>query len=181
MKKIALIIAMGAFTVGFAQDNKNEMKKTEVVKTKVTTNKGTDVNTKSMTTTESQEIALKNSSMDRTNFETKMLPSKADTKISYSTSDGNRYMFKNQNDGYKMMMMKDNTPNEYALLKPSTQNGYYIISNTEGNSFGYFNQDGNFIVEKYDPESDRVIITTFAADMTNKKMKKQTMKKDKMK
>lgn len=181
MKKIALIIALGAFTAGFAQDNKNEMKETKVVKTKVTTNSGTDVNAKTMTTTESQEIALKNTSKDKTNFETKMLPAKANTEIAYSTSDGNRYMFKDENDGYKMMMMKDNTPNEYAILKPSTQNGYYIISDTDGNSFGYFNQDGNFVVEKYDMESDSVIITTYAADMNSKKMEKETMKKDKMK
>jgi hypothetical protein len=41
-------------------------------------------------------------------------------------------------------------------------------------SFGYFNADGNFVVERYDPKLDALVSDVYKLEM------KSDMKKDKM-
>lgn len=106
-----------------------------------------------------------------------MQPSKINTSVDYGY-EGNRFKFINQEDkdGYRMMTVKDNaTQEEYAIIKPSSQNGYYIMSQDGKSSFGYFNADGNFVVERYDAKLDAVVSDVYKLDMKQDSMKKNKM------
>jgi hypothetical protein len=176
MKKAMLIVALAAFTVGFAQENKNKKEETVVTKTAVKTSKGTDVSTKAVTQTEKQVVALNDSEAGEINQSVVMKPTVVDTDVSYGF-DGGRFKFVSQkdNEGYRLMTIKDNATNEeYAVIKPTSQNGYYIMSQDGRSSFGYFNADGNFVVERYDPKLDALVSDIYKLEM------KSDMKKDKM-
>ncbi len=176
MKKI-LILALAAFTASFAQENKNEKKETVLTNTAVKSYKGTEVSTKAVTKTVKQEIALNDSQANQTNQSVVMKPAQVDTDISYNY-EGNRFKFISQkdNNGYRLMTVKDNaTQEEYAILKPTSQNGYYILSQSGKSSFGYFNADGNFVVERYDPKTDAVISEIYKVEMNKDAVKPNKM------
>ena len=159
MKKILLIVSLAAFTAGFAQENKNEKTETVVTKTAVKTDKGTKVATKAVTQSQQQVIALDDSDQNETNQSVVMKPMEVNTSVSYGY-DGNRYQFMNQKDekGYRLMTVKDNaSQEEYAIIKPTSQNGYYIMSQNGSSSFGYFNAEGNFVVERYDSKTNSIV------------------------
>lgn len=167
MKRIFLIFALAAFTSGFAQKNKNKTSETVVTKTITTDNKGTDVKTQEIKQTKEQVIALDASDANQTNQAIVMKPAEVDTEVTYGY-EGNRFKFLNQKDekGYRMMTVKDNkTQEEFAIVKPTTQNGYYILSQDGKSSFGYFNAEGNFVVERYDPKSDSVVSEVYRLQM----------------
>jgi|TARA_R100000306_G_scaffold33100_1_gene34534 hypothetical protein len=159
MKKILIVFALAAFTTAFAQENKNEKTETTTTKTYVKDSKGVDVKTKKVKKTKDQAVELKNDSADKTNFSTVMKDTEVKTDVSYGYN-GNRYKFINQKDrdGYRLMTVQDQaTQKEYAIIKPSSQNGYYIMSQDGDESFGYFNTEGDFVVEKYDDKNDVVV------------------------
>ena len=169
MKKILLIFALAAFTTGFAQKNKNKTAETVVTKTITTDNKGSDVQTQAVKQTQEQVISLSADNANQTNQEMVMKPVEANTEVTYGY-DGNRFKFLNQKDekGYRLMTVKDNkTQEEYAIVKPSTQEGYYILSQKGTSSFGYFNADGNFVIERYDPKTDAIVSEVYKLQMNN--------------
>lgn len=175
MKKVLIILALAAFTTGFAQENKNKKQETVVTKTAVKSEKGTDVSTKAVTQTEKQVIALDDSDANQTNQSVVMKPTEINTDVSYGY-DGNRFQFINQKDenGYRLMTVKDNaTQEEYAIIKPTSQNGYYIMSKEGKSSFGYFNADGNFVVERYDPNLNSIVSDVYKLEMNKNTMKKE--------
>ena len=170
MKKVLTIIALGAFTTTsvFAQENKNKQKETVTTKTAVKSEKGVDISTKEVTKTQKQAVTLSERDANRTNQEMIVAPAKINTEVNYDY-EGNRYKFINQKDqdGYRMMTVQDNaTHQEYAIIKPTSKNGYYIMSQDGDSSFGYFNEDGDFVVEKYDATKDDVISTVYRLNQT---------------
>lgn len=174
-----MIMALAAFTTStaFAQTNKNKTEETVTTKTAVKSELGTDVSTKNVTTSKKQAIGLADEDANKTNQTIVMQPSKINTSVDYGY-EGNRFKFINQEDkdGYRMMTVKDNaTQEEYAIIKPSSQNGYYIMSQNGKSSFGYFNADGNFVVERYDAKLDAVVSDVYKLDMKQDSMKKNKM------
>ena len=163
MKKILTVIALAAITTGFAQENNNEKKETVTTKTAVKSDKGTEVSTKAVTKTEKQVVSLSDKDANQTNQTVVNEPIKINTEVDYGY-EGNRFKFINQKDenGYRMMTVKDNATNEeYAIIKPTSKNGYYILSQEGKSSFGYLNENGDFVVEKYDADKDAVISTIY--------------------
>lgn len=162
-----MILALAAFTTGFAQENKNEKQETVVTKTAVKSEIGTDVSTKAITKTEKQVITLADEDVNQINQTMVMEPTKVNTDVNYGY-DGNRYKFISQKDenGYRLMTVKDNaTEEDYAIIKPTSQKGYYILSKDGSSSFGYFNAEGNFVVERYDTEKDAIISDIYLLEM----------------
>lgn len=171
MKKILLIFALAAFTTGFAQENVNKKKETVVTKTAVKDNKGTEVSSKAVSISEKQKIELSASDANKTNQDVVMSPVKVNSDVTYNY-EGNRFKFLNQKDkdGYRLMTVKDNaTQEEYAVIKPTSQNGYYIYSQSGKSSFGYFNEEGNFVVESYDPKTDTVVSQIYKMQLKDDK------------
>lgn len=168
MKKVLTIIALAAFTTVFAQDNKNKKQETITTKTAVKSEKGVDVSTKAVTKTQKQAISLSEKDANRTNQEMVVQPATINTEVNYDY-EGNRFKFINQRDkdGYRMMTVKDNaTHEEYAIIKPTSKNGYYIMSQNGKSSFGYFNDNGDFVVEKYDTDKDAVVSVIYRLNET---------------
>lgn len=175
MKKLMIVFALAAFTSAFAQENKNKEKETVVTKTTVTDDKGTKSSSKSVSDTRKQVIGLDKGDANKVNQNIVMKPIEVDTDVSYGF-DGNRFQFINQKDedGYRLMTVRDNAKKEeYAIIKPSNQNGYYILSQDGESSFGYFNDEGNFVVERYDPKRDAVVSDVYKLEMGKKQLRKQ--------
>jgi len=182
MKKIMLLIALAAFTTGVAQENKK--KTTEKVKTTVTDSEGEETAIKEITKTEKQELALTDFD-GKNNFNTVMMPVEVDRDVDYAYN-GITYRFVPQETGY--YIVDSNNKNErVARLYPTSQQGYYIYTQDNQSSFGYFNEDGDFVVESYDPDGDGVSNYVYKIKMNDTKIKgkkmeqKKMMKKNKMK
>ncbi len=175
MKKVLIILALAAFTTGIAQENKNEKQETVLTKTAVKSEKGTDVSTKAVTKTEKQVITLADRDANQTNQTMVMEPMKVSSDVNYGY-EGNRFKFISQKDevGYRLMTVKDNaTQEEYAIIKPTSQEGYYILAKDGTSSFGYFNAQGNFVVEHYDAEKDAIFSNIYKLEINKDTMKKQ--------
>jgi hypothetical protein len=164
MKQITIILAIMAFTSGFAQENEMKKSETTITKTTVVNNTGADISTKAVTDTEEQSIAIQGQ-VDRSNFNTTLTPLTSNSEVSYSHNDIN-YTFESEDNGYKLMSLVNNKPNEYAIIRPSAREGYYICSQNGDNSMSYFDQNGNFVVESYDIENDAVISTIYKLQST---------------
>ncbi len=185
MKKTMIIFALAACTVSFAQ-NTNEIEVETTKKTMVTDNDGVEVNTKKVEMKTKTELALGNKTSNQ-NFTTLMKPTKVVTDVDYS-NNGKNYRFMPKKDGYYMVDANKKDV-EVARLYPTSQKGYYIYTKDGNSSIGYFNTNGDFMVESYNPENDSVMNYVYkikmddATKMKKKKdkMKKQKMKKDKMK
>lgn len=175
MKKIMILAALAIFSTGIAQNtNEKEVKTTK--KTVVTDSEGVDVKTKTVKTETNTDIALGKRTSSQ-NFNTVMRPTTVSTDVDYNY-DGISYRFTPYGKGYYLVdSTKDNA--KVARLYPTSQKGYYIYTQDGKNSFGYFNAEGDFVVESYDPDNDGVMNYIYKIDV-DKNMKKK-MKKDKMK
>jgi hypothetical protein len=180
MKKLAFMIAALVGVTAFAQETKinNEQTETVITREYVTDSKGTDVNTKTEKVTQSQDIALTNvknvTSVD-TNFNYTMTPMEFDSETTYF-NDGTAYRFNAEQDKYKLMSLsEDNDMTTIATLRPTSQKGYYILTESGTSKFGYFNSDGHFVVESYDPDDDAISVTVYSIRVTpeTKVMKKK--------
>lgn len=174
MKKLIIIIALAAFSTTFAQENVNKKQETTVTKTTVKNNTGVDVSTKAVTETEKQAIAIEGQ-VDRNNFNTALTPTVANTEVNYN-NDGKSYMFENQDNGYKIVAVSESAKDDHAIVRPSSKDGYYILSQEGKSSFGYFDTNGNFVVESYDVDTDAITSTIYKIELKEKKV----MLKDKM-
>lgn len=171
-----MIIALAAFTTGFAQENKNEKKETVVTKTAVKDSKGMETASKSVTKTEKQVVGLESEDANQTNQEMVMRPVEIDTSVDYSM-DGTEYTFTPEKKGYRLVTANNDADSaSYAVIRPTTQKGYYIMSQDGNSSFGYFNKAGDFVVESYDAATDSNVSTVYELKIKDKKV----MKKEKM-
>ncbi len=157
MKKLILSIALISFTFGFAQ-NEDKMTKTVTTKTKVKSSKGEEVAVKEKKYTAKQKLQVEN------NNETNQAVNREPVKITESTtfiSDGDSYTIKPDVNGYTMHREKDGQTEMYGKIRKMPDRESYILVKENENSFGYFDNDGNFIVETYDSNSDKVILKKY--------------------
>ena len=161
------------FTVNIQAQNKNV--KSEV-KTTVTTVKSSDGQTKSVKTQEVKEIQkieLKDAESNALNKERKETPVEvtAITSITangvtnivdvdrsaYYDLNGEKYEVKLAESGYTIYQ-----PNaEKAAVLRKTSNNNYIYSSKNTTSYGYFDANGNLVLESYDDKTDKITVETF--------------------
>jgi len=172
MKKVLMIFALATFSSAFAQDNKSE--KTETVTTKVIVKDNTGVHTdvKEVSTTETQPIKLDPKDAGKMDQDYDLGPTRVQTDVSYSSANRS-YMFENQKNGYKIYDAKAGEKKDYAILRPTSQKGYYLMSQEGNNSFGYFNENGDFVVESYNTSTDAVEKTIYKLEIKSKTSVKQ--------
>lgn len=174
MKRFIIITALLVGTISFAQTNKNTETETVITKKTITDNKGTRTSTRKESQTKKHTMRLADEDANKVNQSVVMEPVEVNTNVSYDF-EGERFQFLNQEDrqGYRLMTVKDNANNEeYAIIKPSSQEGYYIISKKGESSFGYFNDEGNFVVERYDPKQDKIISDVYKLNRKSLQQKK---------
>lgn len=172
MKRVLIIFALAAFTTGFAQENKSEKQETVTTKISVKDNQGVRTDVREEKITKKQPIKLNPNDAGKIDQEYTVGSPKIKTDVTYNSSEHN-YMFENEEKGFKVYDTKDGEKKDAAVLRPTSQKGYYIMSQAGGNSFGYFNNDGNFVVESYNPTTDSVEQTTYRLELKSKSSMKK--------
>lgn len=157
MKKLILSIALISFTFGFAQ-NEDKMTKTVTTKTKVKSSKGEEVAVKEKKYTANQKLEVENN--NKTNQAVRRKPVKISESTTFSTG-GEDFTIQPDNKGYTMMKTKDGQSEMYGKIRKMPDRESYILVKDDENAFGYFDDDGNFIVESYDPNTDQVILKKY--------------------
>lgn len=173
MKTLILGMVAFLFTVNIQAQNKNV--KSEL-KTTVTTVKNSDGQKKSVKTQEVKEIQkieLKDAESNALNKERKETPVEvtAITSITangitnivdvdrsaYYDLNGEKYEVKLAESGYTIYQ-----PNaEKAAVLRKTSNNNYIYSSKNKTSYGYFDANGNLVLESYDDKTDKITVETF--------------------
>jgi hypothetical protein len=170
MKNIAVIVLLSlGFTLN-AQVNKNVTEETKT--TKVTVDNGATPKTVTKTEKKSaqQNIELKDAESKKLNKDMKPTPTQVTStttvsgdgvptqvnQSSYYTMNGQNYQFVSDPAGYRIMT--DN--NSYGVLR-KTSNNNYIYTTEKNTSIGYFDANGNFVVETYDRNNDKITVETY--------------------
>lgn len=170
MKNIAVIIMLVLGLSLNAQVNKNVTKETKT--TKVTVNDGAQPKsvTKTETKSATQDIELKDAESKKLNKDVKPTPVQVTAtttvsgdgvptqvnRTSYYTMNGQSYQFVSDPSGYRII----NDNNSYGVLR-RTSNNNYIYSTDTRTSIGYFDANGNFVVETYDKNNDKITVETY--------------------
>ncbi|TDD97446.1 hypothetical protein [Flavobacterium cellulosilyticum] len=173
MKNLVFGIIAILFSINSQAQNKNV--KSEV-QTTVTTVNDSDGEKKTVTTQEVHElqnIELMDANTTVLNKETKETPVQVTktTKIAengvtkvidvdrsaYYDLNGVKYQVVADKKGYTMYFPKGI---EAAILR-KTSNNNYIYKTKNNTSFGYFDADGNLILETYNDKTDKVTVTKY--------------------
>ncbi|SHI51947.1 hypothetical protein SAMN04488096_102210 [Mesonia phycicola] len=157
MKKFVLLIAMISFSFGFAQ-NEDKISKTVTTKTKIKSSAGEEVAIQEKKYTSKQALEVNDS--NKVNQEA--VRSAVEIKESTTFSVGNEnYTIEPDKNGYVMMTHKNGEKKMYGKIRKMPDHEFYILVKENENSFGYFDEDKNFIVESYDPASDMVLLKKY--------------------
>ncbi len=174
MKTTALLITAFLFSLSGQAQNQNV---TNVTKTTVTTVKDSDgekQTVKKQDVQEVQNIELQNSESKELNKDLKQTPVQVTSttqitnpdgstrtvdvdRSSYYEAGGKQYQVKLDPQGYTMTSPTSKKP---ALLRKTSTNSYIYRTNDK-TAVGYFDTNGNLIIETYDDKSDKVSIETY--------------------
>ena len=173
MKTITFTLLAILLSINTQAQIKNVKSEVKTTVTTVTNNTGEKKSVKKEEVKETQKIELKDADSNALNKEIKSTPVEvtATTTMSangitnsvevdrsaYYDLNGERYQIKLSESGYTIY--QPDTKKAAVLRKTSNNN--YIYSAKNKTSFGYFNADGNFVLESYDPVTDKVTVETF--------------------
>lgn len=172
MKNLAIAAMLALGLTASAQVNKNVTKETKTTTT--TVNNGTEQKrlVKNETRTAQQELEFRDAESKKLNKDLTPTPVQVTQsttisgdgiatqeidRSSYYTMNGQRFQLSVDRNGYRIST--DNNPN-YGMLR-RTSNNNYIYRSGNSTSYGYFNKDGNLVVETYDDKTDGVTVQTF--------------------
>lgn len=175
MKTTIMTLAIAVFSIsGFAQVNKNVEDVTKTTITKVKTSEGEKKIVKAENKKEVQAIELQGEQAGTKNID--MKPSQPVTvtsttqitnpdgttrtvdidRSSYYTNNGNQYKLALDASGYTM----SSGTGKPALLRKTSTNSYVFRGN-DRTAIGYFDTNGDLILEIYDDKSDRVTLEKY--------------------
>ncbi len=175
MKNLFLTSVFLAATLSISAQNKNVQKETETVVTTVKDSKGEKKIVKTIETKEVQDVELEMSEQKGINIPmkeeakvdvTKTTKVKVDGETKYVDVDRSAYY--NSENGKKYQIIQKG--NGYTMLNPSqteagvlrkTSNNNYIYRSDDKVSFGYFDADGNLILETFDYKNDKITMEKF--------------------
>lgn len=174
MKNIVLALALALGLSVNAQVNKNVTKETTTTRTTVNKgNQGVKSSEVNQTRTAQQELDFKDAESNKLNKDLKPTPVAVTTsttisgdgiptqeidRSSYYTLNGQRYQFVTDKTGYRVIS-GDNQ--NFGTMRRTSNNNYIYRSGTT-TSIGYFDKDGNFVVESYDDKTDGVTVQTYS-------------------
>jgi len=171
MKNIAIftMLALG-FSLN-AQVNQNVTKESKTTKVTVTDGKTPKTLTKTETRNAQQNIELKDADSKKLNKDVQPTPVQVNStttvsgdgvptqinQTSFYTMNGERYQFVTDANGYKIASPGNVN---YGVLRKTSNNNYIYTTGTR-TSTGYFDANGNFVVETYDKGTDGVTVETY--------------------
>ena len=145
MKKIIIVLALGAFATGMAQETETKAETTTTVKTKVTTSEGEEVSTKKLKKSAKQTLKLAPTDIGKTNQEALRSAVKVKSNTSYSLDD-NTFMLEEDAKGYIIIMERDGEMRKAGTVKAMGESGMYLLQMKNREAKGYFNAEGKFVV-----------------------------------
>jgi len=173
MKNFAIAILLASGLTATAQVNQNVTKESTTTTVKV--NDGTGTPKKLVKTKNTQSVnAIEIKDADSKNLNKELMESAPQVtssttverdngfnarvgQISNFQMGGNDYIFVSEKTGYRIVTT-DNK--DYAKVR-RTSNGQYLYKTPTATSIGYFNNDGNFVVETYDDKTDGMMVETY--------------------
>lgn len=174
MKSIFIGMTTLLLTMTIQAQNKNVKDETITTVTTVTTSDGEKKYVKKENTVEVQNIELKEEKPNTLNIETKDTPVEVTTTTKIINPDGttrtvdidrsayyelNGKKFKVALDANGYRMMSDNSKSSSFLRKTSTNS--YIFTSGNKTAIGYFDVNGNLVLESYNPKTDQVTFETY--------------------
>ena len=174
MKKIFVTAILLAFGLTANAQVKQQQVTKESTTKRVTVDDGTTPKTiqRTESTETRQNIELQDAESNKLNKDVKPtpvqvqksttisgtgIPTQEIDRSSYYSFNGRNYQFSSDNSGYRIAS-PDNT--NYGVLR-KLSNGNYIYRTKDKVSVGYFDENGNFVVETYDDKSDRITVETY--------------------
>lgn len=181
MKNIIYLVALLICGTAMAQEKPTEVKEEVKIKT-IKQKNGEEVTEKKikMVARETSNVKLDESdankiNQDRVDATTKMEKKimvaknsddfKTLSKVTYYVVGDKNYMFTPQPYGFDVA--NNNANNEFTTIAKAwvtKANGSYIIKGETQNGVGYFDKNGNFIVEYYDEDSNTIKSTIYNKD-----------------
>jgi hypothetical protein len=177
MKTILIGAATLLISLNIQAQNKNVKDETKTTTTTVTDSQGDRKYVKKENTREVQEIELKSEKPNTLNIETKDSPVDVVTTTKITNPDGTtrtvdidrtsvysfggkKYKVNLDAKGYRIIT--DDTKKSAFLRKTSTNS--FIYRNGEKSAIGYFDINGNLVLETYDPKTDSVSYETYIVE-----------------
>ena len=169
MKSIIMIILFLFSTNAIFSQNTNVKDETKTTTTTVKDSKGVKTYVKKENTREVQQIELQNQEPKNINMDLKDSPIMVKTTTTITNPDGSTrtvdvdrsayYVYNNKkynvsldSKGYRIL---SEDQKEEAFLRKTTTNSF-IYRNKNKTAIGYFDVEGNLILETYDPNSDTI-------------------------
>ena len=173
MKTITLGMIAFLFTLNIQAQNKNVKSEVKTTVTTIKDSKGEKKLIKTQEVKEIQNIELKDADSNVLNKEMKDTPVQVTAitavtangvtnivdvdRSAYYNLNGQKYQVSLAETGYNIYL-----PNkEKAAVLRKTSNNNYIYKAKNKTSFGYFDANGNLVLESYDDKTDKVIVETF--------------------
>ena len=173
MKTTLITMALLLSAIVSQSQNKNVKEETKTTVTTVENSDGAKKYVKNENTKEVQDIKLNEPQAGTKNIDTKVSPTTVTTttkvtnpdgttrtvdfdRSSYYESNGNKYKLNMDASGYTMTLGNAKP----AFLRKTSTNSY-IYRLKDKIAIGYFDTDGNLIVETYDDKSDKVSIEKY--------------------
>jgi hypothetical protein len=173
MKTIFLGMAAFLFSINIQAQNKNVKSEVKTTVTTVKDSEGEKKLIKTQEVKEVQNIELKDADSNVLNKEMKETPVQvtATTEVTangvtrvidvdrsaYYNLNGSKYQVAVDKTGYTMFTP---TGKKTAVLR-KTSNNNYIYKTKNETSFGYFDANGNLVLESYNDKTDKVTVTTY--------------------
>lgn len=142
-----------------SSSNSDKMSTTVITRTITKSSKGTDVSVKKEMMTAEEALALEQDGSTNQAVKRKPLVVKKSTTF---VSDGDNYQIEPDAKGFLITIVKNGTEKRFGKIRKMSRPNAYLLVTDEGNSFGYFNTKGDFVVESYDPSKDKIVVDSFA-------------------
>lgn len=173
MKTIKIVIMLFFFASTIQAQNKQVKETTQTTTTTVKNADGAKKYVKEENVTEVQKVELQKEKANTLNIETKESPVVVTTTTKITNPDGSTrsvYLdrsayYESKGKAYKLALdaagytMTMGNAKPAVLRKTSTNSYIYHVDNTI--AIGYFDVDGNLIIENYDTKSDKITIEKF--------------------
>ncbi|MDX1470198.1 MAG: hypothetical protein R3213_01775 [Flavobacteriaceae bacterium] len=178
MKTIVLFLSLLLCGATYAQEKKNNKKEeTETKTVKVKTEKGTVEKKVQVKTTEESDIELIENPDHYENMTRVDTPTKVTKTLSidydddpfydtteqtqYFTYDGTTYGFEPTERGFAVSKKDGAEANNMAKARLSSISRFYLVEMGEHQGVGYFKDNGNFVVEYFDKDTNSMTVKEY--------------------
>ena len=178
MKKLIYLGALLICTVAMAQEKAKEVKEETEVKTiRVKDNDKTTEKKVKVVTRETTNVELDENDKNKVNQDRITSPTKVEKLVMVDDGKDNRYdfltketyyvlgdqkcLFTPNDRGFDIAFGSDDESVKITKALTSSNQGYYIIGGGTHSGIGYYDSNGNFVVEYYNKDTNNVEMKTY--------------------